>query len=152
MGGVVWKLLGMLSARSWRTLSVLREAVLRVRIGMLLWRWRSNLLVVLVYNARGPRLLEVVRRWGTLLRAVGRVFLVIPRDRDTRFLFVRLSMSHLGRWELCPGWDIFQVQVRIPQEAFLAITGRDAFWSMQCETPAVTLYSNSNVCLQVRSS
>jgi hypothetical protein len=70
---------------------------------MLLWWRRSNLLMVLVYNARGSRLLEVVWRWGTLLllRAVRRsVILVIARDRNTRFLFVRLSMSHLGRWKL----------------------------------------------------
>ena len=53
---------------SWSTLTVLRETVGRVRVGMLLLRWRRcNLLMMLMYNARGSRLLEMVRRWRPLL-------------------------------------------------------------------------------------
>lgn len=76
--------------------------------------------------------------------------MVIARDRDTRFLFVRLSMSHRAGWELCAAWDVFQVPIR---EALHAATGPDIFWWMPYETSAVTLYSKSVLFgLQVRST
>jgi PAS domain-containing protein len=92
----------MLSTRTWSALSVLRETVrCRVWIRVLRLRGRSLLLMVLLmYNARGSRLLKMMRRWRTLLRVVG--MMVISRDCNTRFLFVSstLSMGHVGR--CCP--------------------------------------------------
>jgi hypothetical protein len=89
----------MLSTRAWSALSVLRETVrCRVWIRVLRLRRRSLLLMVLLmYNARGSRLLKVMRRWRTLLRVVG--MMVISRDCNTGFLFVSstLSMGHVGR-------------------------------------------------------
>jgi hypothetical protein len=66
----------MLSTRTWSALSVLRETVrCRVWIRVLRLRGRSLLLMVLLmYNARGSRLLKMMRRWRTLLRVVGMMF------------------------------------------------------------------------------
>jgi hypothetical protein len=65
----------MLSTRAWSALSVLRKTVrCRVWIRVLRLRRRSLLLMVLMYNARGSRLLKMMRRWRTLLRVVGMMF------------------------------------------------------------------------------
>ena len=64
MGSVVGrKLLGVLSSGAWRTLSVLGQTVgWGVWVGVLRLRRRSLvLLMLLMYDARGSRLLEMMR-------------------------------------------------------------------------------------------
>jgi hypothetical protein len=74
MGTVVGgKLLCVLSSGAWRTLAVLGQTVgWGVWVCVLRLRRRSLLLVVLLmYDARGSRLLEVMRWRRTLLGVVG---------------------------------------------------------------------------------
>jgi hypothetical protein len=93
MRGVVWELLGVWSVGAWRALRVLREAVLgRIRIRVLrLWRGLLMLLMLLMDDARGSRLLQMVRGRRPLLRVVGMV--VIARHGDTRLLLVPSALS-----------------------------------------------------------
>lgn len=112
MGSVVgWELLGVLSSGAWRTLGVLGQTVgWGVWVGVLCLRRRSLvLLVLLMYDARGSRLLEMMRRWRALLRVVG--VMVIVGHSHARLLFVSatLSMSHLGSWELSLFRELFKV-------------------------------------------
>jgi len=83
----------------------------------MLWlRWRSLLLLVmlLMNNARGSRLLQMVRRWRTLLRVVG--MMVITSNRDTGFLFVSTTLS-MGHGDRVDRVYVLQEQfkLRLPQ-------------------------------------
>jgi hypothetical protein len=82
----------MLSTRAWSALSVLRETVrCRVWIRVLRLRRRSLLLMVLLmYNARGSRLLKMMRRWRTLLRVM-RMMLSITDALRLYQIFRRLT-------------------------------------------------------------
>lgn len=70
--GIVRQLLGVLTTRTLSTLAVLRDVGGRILVRVLRLRWNLLLLLMLVNNARGSRLLrQVVRRRRTLLCVVG---------------------------------------------------------------------------------
>jgi len=73
----------MLSTWSWTTLAVMLREAVRGRVRVRVLRGRALLVMLLVHDTRGSRMLEVLGRWRTLL-AMMRMVLLENRKRVSK--------------------------------------------------------------------